>query len=190
VAVSAVASNSAKTAIERQSKEVSLARTNDFLGIYGGLVSMCLGMSGKRRVAWRSATAWHVNRPCPFPFALGRAASSRAAVHPATALSNALGRAAWRARSGSSAALITHGVGVRGSWFRAISHRIRGWQRVHPVSRIGVHRDRNWAVDFPALIRGFRVSVAATAGCLQFQNGRRYPPNGGSRHVTEKTVTE
>jgi hypothetical protein len=49
VAVSAVASKSAKTAIERQSKEVSLARTNDFLGIYGGLVSMCLGMSGKRR---------------------------------------------------------------------------------------------------------------------------------------------
>ena len=56
--------------IERQSKEVSLARTNNFLGIYGSLVSICLGMSGKRReriasrmeqarVTWRSA-AWHV----------------------------------------------------------------------------------------------------------------------------------
>jgi hypothetical protein len=70
VTVSVVASKSAKTAIERQSKEVSLARTNNFLGIYGSLVSICLGMSGKRReriasrmeqarVTWRSA-AWHV----------------------------------------------------------------------------------------------------------------------------------
>jgi hypothetical protein len=48
VADSALASKTVKTAIERQSKEVSLARTNNFLDIYGGLVSMCHGMCGKR----------------------------------------------------------------------------------------------------------------------------------------------
>jgi hypothetical protein len=48
--------------------------------------------------------------PVPIPLALGRAASGRAAVHPATAFSCDLGRSAWRARSGSGAALVTHGV--------------------------------------------------------------------------------
>jgi hypothetical protein len=35
-----------KDRYRKESNEVSLARTNNFLGIYGGLVSMCLGMSG------------------------------------------------------------------------------------------------------------------------------------------------
>jgi hypothetical protein len=93
-------------------------------------VSMCLGMSGKRRERIASRMEQAPRRlalgglarespmsPVPIPLALGRAASSRAGVHPATALSSDLGRAAWRARSGSSAALITHGVGMLGSWF-------------------------------------------------------------------------
>jgi hypothetical protein len=92
-------------------------QTNNFLGIYGGLVSMCLGMSGKRRERIASRMEQAPRRlalgglarespmsPVPIPLALGRAASSRAGVHPATALSSDLGRAAWRARSGSSAA--------------------------------------------------------------------------------------
>jgi hypothetical protein len=48
--------------------------------------------------------------PIPIPFALGRATSGRAAVHPATALSSDLGRAAWRAGSASGAAFAAHGV--------------------------------------------------------------------------------
>jgi hypothetical protein len=42
--------------------------------------------------------------PVPIPLALGRAASGRAAEHPATAFSSDLGRVAWRAGSGSGAA--------------------------------------------------------------------------------------
>ena len=137
MAVSAVASKSAKTAIERQSKEVSPARTNNFLGIYGGLVSMCLGMSGKRRERIASRMEQAPRRsalgdglacespvsPISIPLALGRAASGRAAVHPATALSSDLGRAAWRACSGSSAAFVAHGVvshfSLPPGWFTA-----------------------------------------------------------------------
>ena len=124
MAISAVASKAAKTAIERQSKEVSLARTNDFLGIYGGLVSMCLGMSGKRReriasrmeqAPRRSALGYGLAceppmSPIPIPLDLGCAAASRAAMHPATAFSRHLGRSAWRAGSCQSTALVAHGV--------------------------------------------------------------------------------
>jgi hypothetical protein len=48
--------------------------------------------------------------PISIPLALGRAASGRAAVHPASALSSDLGRAAWGAGSGSGAAFVVHGV--------------------------------------------------------------------------------
>ena len=48
--------------------------------------------------------------PISIPLANGRAASGRAAMHSATGLSSDLARAAWRARSGSGAALVTHGV--------------------------------------------------------------------------------
>jgi hypothetical protein len=74
------------------SKEVSLAQTNDFLGIYGGLVSMCLGMSGKRRERIASRTEQAPRGlalgdglacetpvfPISIPFLLGRATASRA----------------------------------------------------------------------------------------------------------------
>jgi hypothetical protein len=50
--------------------------------------------------------------PIPIPFALGRVASGRAAVHPATALSSDLGRAAWRAGSASGAAFAAHGLSL------------------------------------------------------------------------------
>ena len=137
MAVSAAASKSVKTAIERQSKEVSLAQTNNFLGIYGGLVSMCFGMSGKRRERIASRMEQAPRRlalgdrlarespmsPVPIPLGLWRAASGRAAVHPATALSSDLGRAAWRAGSGSGAAFASHGVvshfSLPPGWFTA-----------------------------------------------------------------------
>jgi hypothetical protein len=48
--------------------------------------------------------------PIPIPLALRRSAARRAAMHSATGLSSDLARAAWRARSGSGAALVTHGV--------------------------------------------------------------------------------
>jgi hypothetical protein len=87
-------------------------------------VSVCLGMSGKRRerIANRMKQAPRRSAlgdglaceapvsPISIPLALGRAASGSAAMHSATALSSDLGRAAWRARSGSSAALVAHGV--------------------------------------------------------------------------------
>jgi hypothetical protein len=103
----------------------------------GGLVSMCLGMSGKRReriasrmeqAPRRSALGNGLARespmsPVPIPLSLGRAASGGAAMHSATALSSDLGRAAWRACSGSSAALVAHGVVFHFSlppgWFTA-----------------------------------------------------------------------
>src|SRR6185369_11335881 len=48
-----------------------------------------------------------------------------------------------------------------GSWLGITrSHRIRGWQRVHPVSQTRVHRDQQLAVDLRALIRGFRMPAA------------------------------
>jgi hypothetical protein len=61
--------------------------------------------------------------PISIPLALGRAASGRAAMHSATALSRDLWGSAWRARSGSSAALVAQGVvshfSLPPGWFRA-----------------------------------------------------------------------
>jgi hypothetical protein len=112
-------------------------QTNNFLGIYGGLVSMCLGMSGKRRERIASRMEQAPRRlalgdrlarespmsPVPIPLALWRAASGRAAADSATALSSDLGRAAWRAGSGPGAAFALHGVvshfSLPPGWFTA-----------------------------------------------------------------------
>ena len=57
----------------------------------------------------------------------------------------------WTRRENSSSRTL-------GSWLGITrSHRIRGWQGVHPVSQTGVHRDQQLAVDLRALIRGFRT---------------------------------
>ena len=95
------------------------------------------GMSGKRRerIASRMEQAPRglalgdglacetPMSPIPIPLALGRAAAGRAAVHPATALSSDLGRAAWRTRSGSSTTAVAHGVvshfSLPPGWFTA-----------------------------------------------------------------------
>jgi hypothetical protein len=101
------------------------------------LGSMGLGMSGKRRERIASRMEQAPRRsalgdglacetpmsPVPIPLALGRAASGRAAVHSATALSSDLARAAWRAGSGSGAAFASHGVvshfSLPPGWFTA-----------------------------------------------------------------------
>ena len=68
-----------------------------------------------------------------------------------------------------------------GSWFGIKrSHRIRGWQEVHPVSQIGVHRDQKLAVDNRALIRGFRTPAPSRRSGLR--RGRRPKASrGGNR---------
>ena len=76
-------------------------------------------------------------------------------------------------------AVVKNGPAARNSFSRMLgswlgirkSHRIRGWQGVHPVSQIGVHRDQKLVVDFPALIRGFRMPALC----------RRLGPDGGRR---------
>src|SRR5947209_5509358 len=86
--------------------------------------AMSLGMSGKRgeHLMSRSEQASRgmalcdglaresPMSPIPIPLALGCPAASRAAMHSATALASDLGRAAWRAGSGSGAAFAAHGV--------------------------------------------------------------------------------
>jgi hypothetical protein len=98
---------------------------------------MAVGMSGKRRERIASRMEQAPRRsalgdglacespvsPISIPLALGRAASGGAAVHPATALSSDLGRAARCARSGSGAAFSAHGVvshfSLPPGWFTA-----------------------------------------------------------------------
>ena len=71
-----------------------------------------------------------------------------------------------------------------GSWLGITrSDRIRGWRGVHPVSQIGVHRDQQLAVDFRALIRGFRTPAccrrAGLGGVPASESLVRRKPRGG-----------
>jgi hypothetical protein len=73
-----------------------------------------------------------------------------------------------------------------GSWLGITrSHRIRGWQGVHPVSQIGVHRDQQLAIDTRALIRGFR-SPAPTREIGLRRRGRRSKASLGGNRGTEE----
>jgi hypothetical protein len=71
-----------------------------------------------------------------------------------------------------------------GSWFGiAISHRIRGWQGVHPVSRIGVHRDRIWQLTSRPSYEGLCDEQAYLPGLTTRTNLRQTDLKAGGKRT-------